>query len=185
MKTYKITNKTSGQTMGNYRGEGPDAALLAMIRDGGGEAVDDPADWTVEELRTRKVTLTGRAPVSIVEEEWPVVASASGDSYSGCDYGRYQQALGQGECDRYYLTVRQHADGRTLVYGVLDAAISARNQPARGEDRRGGYLLKPGDGMAPMSEEDLAARIRQVGEECELPDSIIRECVADLPAEEL
>lgn len=176
MKTYKIRNIKSGETLGNYKANSPAEAIQAMLADAGCTDPPDP-DLVVEELRTRKVTLTGRAPVSIVEEEWPVLARATGDSYRGNDYGRYQQALSQGECDRYSLVVRQHADGRTLIYGVLDAAIAAWHAPACGEDRRGGYLIKP--------EMDLPEKIRQVGEECELPDSIIRECIADLPAEEL
>ena len=58
------------------------------------------------------------------------------------------RALGQGECDRYSLRVRQHADGRVLVYGVRDAAIAAWGQPAYGEDWRGGVLLAAGEDIA-------------------------------------
>jgi hypothetical protein len=127
--------------------------------------------------KRRTITLTGRAPVTILEADWPVIASARGDSYSGNDYGRHQQALAQGEVDTYSLRVRQHAEGRTLVYGVLDAAIPEWHAPAGGESRRGGVLLRTGEGVAEA--------IRQVGEECRLPESIIRECIASLPAEEL
>ena len=118
--------------------------------------------------KTRTVTLTGRRPVQIREDEWPVIARGKGDSYTGSDYGRYQQALSQGECDEYSLIVRQHADGRAIVYGVLSAAIS-------GESHRGGVLLPAGA--------DLAEAIRAVGDECGLPGGIIRACLADLPAE--
>ena len=123
--------------------------------------------------KKRTITLTGRRPVTIRESEWPVLASASGDSFGSADYSRHQQALGQGELDTYRLTVRQHADGRTLVYGVLDAATAWTHS----EDHRGGELL---DGGA-----NVAEAIQRIGEECGLPDSIIRECVADLPAEEI
>lgn len=125
--------------------------------------------------KTRTITLTGRRPVKIVEDEWPVIASARDDSYAGSDYGRHQQALSQGECDRYILRVRQHADGRVLVSGVLDAADGAWGAPAGGEDRRGGVLI--------TAEANIAAAIRAVGEDCGLPDSVIRDCIADLPAE--
>jgi 8-oxo-dGTP pyrophosphatase MutT (NUDIX family) len=47
----------------------------------------------------------------------------------------------------------------------------------RQEDHRGGQLLDDGA--------DIAAAIREVGEECGLPDSVIRDCTADLPAEEI
>ena len=119
------------------------------------------------------ITLTGRAPVTITKAAWPVVASASGDSYGSHDYARHQQALAQGECDRYRLTVRQHGDGRSIVYGVFDAASAWTHS----EDRRGGELLATGA--------DVADAIRRVGEECQLPGSVIRECTASLPAEEI
>jgi hypothetical protein len=127
------------------------------------------------ETKTRTVTLTGRAPVKIREDEWPVIAEASGDSFRG-DVGRYRQAQGQGEIDTYTIKVRQHADGRSLVYGILDAAIAAWRQPAGGEDWRGGELLDSGA--------DLATAIARV---CSghLPDSVIRDAIADLPAQEL
>jgi hypothetical protein len=125
--------------------------------------------------KTRTITLTGRRPVQIQEEEWPVVARAEGDSYNGDDYARHQQAQAGGEVDTYRLIARQHADGRALVYGVLSAAIGAWGQPAGGEDHRGGVLLPVGS--------DLAAALRAVGDECGLPDRIVRECIASLPAE--
>lgn len=125
----------------------------------------------------RTITLTGRAPVKIDEALWPVVASASADSFGGSDYARHQQALHRGEVDSYRLTARQHTDGRALVYGVLGAAIREWGQPAGGEDWRGGELLEPGA--------DLAAAIRRVGQEGGLPESVVRECIADLPPENL
>ncbi len=123
--------------------------------------------------KRRTITLTGRAPVSILESEWPVIAKGDGDSYGSGDYGRYQQAKSQGENDIYTLRVRRHADGRALNYAVLDAATVWTGT----EDHRGGALIQK-DG-------DIAAVIRSVGEECGLPDSVIRECIADLPAEEI
>lgn len=121
--------------------------------------------------KTRKITLTDRAPVKINEADWPVIARGSGDSFRGNDYGRRQQAIAQGEVDKYYLTVRKHADGRALVYGVFDAATAWTSS----EDRREGELLDAGA--------DLASAIQRVGERCNLPSAVIRECLADLPAE--
>lgn len=141
--------------------------------------------------KTRTITLTDRPPVRIREAEWPIIASARGDSYRG-DPSRHSQALRQGECDEYWLRVRQHADGRTIVYGVLDAAIAAWRQPAGGESRRGGVLLTPPEGRAtdprdvtPIIWPGIIDAIRRVGEDCHLPESVIRECIADLPAEEI
>jgi hypothetical protein len=125
------------------------------------------------ETRHLTITLTGRAPVCVLKADWPILASATGDSYGSGDYSRYQQALGRGELDRYRLTVRQHTDGRAVVYGVLDAATAWTHS----EDHRGGELLDAGA--------DLAAAIRRVGESCHLPDPLIRDCAADLPAVEI
>jgi hypothetical protein len=127
----------------------------------------------MSETKTRTITLTDRPPVRIREDEWPLIAKGTGDSYGSGDYSRYQQALAQGECDRYRLTVRQHADGRAIVYGVFDAATAWTGS----EDVSGGELLPP--------RADIAAAIRRVGAYCQLPDSIIRECTADLPAVEI
>jgi hypothetical protein len=127
--------------------------------------------------QTLTVTLTNRRPVRIDTRAWPAIASAADDSYRGNDYARYQQALYRGEVDQYRLTVRQHADGRALVYGVLDAADVAWSQPAGGESIRGGELLMPGD--------DVPAAIARVAVACNLPGSLARRCVASLPVEDL
>lgn len=140
--------------------------------------------------KTRIITLTGRAPVKIVEDDWPVIASAKDDSYSG-DPSRWQQAIRQSQCDEYKLSVRQHADGRVIVYGVLSAAIKEWHQPAGGESWRGGELLCP-QGMVRSSRDvliagpdDIAEAIYRVGKRGNLPDSVIHTCIADLPAEVL
>lgn len=132
---------------------------------------------TTDTPKTRTITMTGRAPVKIIEDDWPVIASAKGDSWAGSDHGKWQQALSQGECDTYFLKVRQHADGRALVYAVLNAAISAWHAPAGGIDKREGRLLKAGD--------DIAGAISEVGEMAGIPDKVIDACIADLPAEEI
>jgi len=121
----------------------------------------------------RTITLTGRAPVRITDAAWPVIASARADSYQSPDYSRHQQALAGGELDRYPLRVRRPADGWTLVYGILSGARAWTGT----EDRRGGVLLEDGD--------DVAAACARVGRDVGLPDSVIRECVADLPVEDI
>jgi hypothetical protein len=127
--------------------------------------------------KRRIITLTNHSPVTIREAEWPIIASAAGDSWLGGDHGRHHQAKLQGEIDEYTLIVRQHADGRALVYGVVDAALAAWGAPARGESWRGGELLD--------ADSDRARAIRRVGEAGGLPDAIIRACIADLPAVEI
>jgi len=126
--------------------------------------------------KTRTITLTDRPPVRIIEDEWPIIAS-SAVCEAQSDYGLRQQAIGHGEGDEHRLTVRQHQDGRALVYGVLSAADRALGAPAGGMSWRGGELLADGD--------DLAKAIWRVGESGGILDTVIRACIADLPAEEL
>jgi hypothetical protein len=117
--------------------------------------------------KTRTITLTGRAPVQIREVEWPEIASATdtpGAMRNGTPVPNY-------ETDTYTLRVRQHADGRAIVYGVVDAATAWTGT----EDWRGGELVAAGD--------DVAAAIERVGGH--MPERVIRECIADLPAEEI
>ena len=120
------------------------------------------------------IRLTNRRPVTVSSAEWPVLAQASGDDWSGGpDYARHEQALRQGELTQYHLTVRQHADGRALVYGVLETPHTAN------ADRAGGELL------GASSSEAIPWTIRQVGEKCELPEYIICNCIAALPPVDL
>jgi len=122
-----------------------------------------------------KIVLTDRAPVRVTPAVWPELASAKGDSWgTNGDYARHSQASAQGELDEYRLVVRRHmGTGRVLVYARLDAASAWTGT----EDRAEGELLE--------EEDDVAAAIRRVGQRCELPDCIIRDCIADLPSEDL
>lgn len=141
--------------------------------------------------KTRTITLTGRPPVRIVEADWPAIAEAKDDS-AGDDYSRRQQKLHQGEADEWGIKVRQHADGRTVVYGWMSAAIAAWHQPAGGQSAKGGYVLVPaGDGpLAPddgrtVEDAAIVAAIQRVASECGIPAATAHACIADLPAEDL
>lgn len=121
-------------------------------------------------MSKRTITLTGRAPVTIEEGNWPVIAKAVDDSYGSHDYSRYQQAKAQGELDEYSIRVRQHKDGRAIVYAVFEAASAWTGS----EDRKGGELIDKDD--------SIPAAILRVGLDCNIPDKVIRQCIADLPA---
>ena len=126
-----------------------------------------------QDPRRRTITLTGRRPVIISEADWPVIAHGGGDSGNALDSAHHQQAWTRGELDTYNLRVRQHADGRAIVYATLSAAGAWTGS----EDHRGGELLATGA--------DLAAAIARVGQECGLPGRVIRRCLANLPAQAL
>jgi len=115
--------------------------------------------------KTRTVTLTGRPPVRVREDFWPIIARA-------------RRHDGKVECQANHLwdlTVRQHADGRTLVYGSEDSGNGGVYQGY--EAAYAGEMLEPGA--------DIASAIIRVGEEARCSKSMQDECIADLPAVDL
>jgi hypothetical protein len=114
---------------------------------------------SVAEPKCRTITMTGRAPVRLVEEEWPIVAR-----------GRDWQGL---PARRWYLHVRRHHDGRTLVYGRHETSITGEHDVAGGE-------LLPSAASA-----EAAAAIHSVGTTIGAPDALIAEVIAGLPPEEI
>jgi hypothetical protein len=130
---------------------------------------------TTTETKTRIISLTGRPPVKIREDEWPEIASghAAVAMRNGTPLPDYERAT-------WTLRVRQHADGRAIVYGVAEAP--GDGWPTHGAfDWRGGELLDAGA--------DIVATIKRVGHDLvELggaDPAVVRECIADLPAEEI
>lgn len=110
---------------------------------------------------TLTIALSGRPPVRIVKTEWPIIASAK----------TWDNAL-EVQADRIWtLTVRRHADGRAIVYGIFRSAY--QNEP----DRRGGELLPP--------DQDIATAIYHIADALEFPRPLADECIANLPAEPL
>ena len=115
--------------------------------------------------KVRTVTLTGRPPVRVSEDVWPVIASA-------------RRGDGKVECQdnhRWHLTVRQHADGRTIVYGSEDSGPGGVHQGY--EPAYAGELLAAGA--------DIASAIIRVGTDARCSKAMQDECIADLPAEDL
>jgi hypothetical protein len=116
------------------------------------------------EIRT--ITLTSRPPVQIRDGQWPLIAHAYWHD-------------GQVECQanrKGWLRVRQHADGRTIIYGGYDS-----NWPKE-PDLRGGELLIPLDGERAIDGRALAAAVHRVATSVHC-EQIAEECIADLPAE--
>lgn len=113
------------------------------------------------EPKTRTITLTDASPVRIREDLWPVIA-----------VGRWWEGQIQSQANRSgAIRVRQHADGRSIVYGSYTTAF--QNE----ESRSGGKLL--------AADSNLVAAIRCVAEDVGIPEAAVRECIADLPAVDL
>lgn len=133
---------------------------------------------TTDERKQRTITLTGRPPVRIYEDEWPEIASSSYRDHDGEVEAQANEAV------TVRLRVRQHADGRVIVYGSYDLA-TYRSYPLA--DARAGVLIQPNA--------DIPAAIREVCETLqayELPEAwqpewraLADKCIADLPAEQI
>lgn len=123
-----------------------------------------------------KVTLSDGAPVSIDPTQWPVLAEAK----------RHDGAV---ECQantEWRIEVREHEDGRRLVYGSKDSGNGG--QFAGFRPIYAGYLLgsqsAPIDNARNVGEEETIRAIRRVAGA--IGDSDLgAECVGDLPAVEI
>jgi hypothetical protein len=128
---------------------------------------------------TLTIPLTLRRPVRIRTAHWPVIASATYDDHDGIIRARANRIW------TVTLHVRQHADGRAVVYGTYDYATAWQHE--RSLATRAGELVPP--------EADLPAAIRRVAEQlcARVPDAAMHRhiratadaCIAELPPDEL
>ena len=102
------------------------------------------------------ITLSGRRPVTVALADWPLVAEA--------EIGRYGHS-------ELRLFIREHVDGRLIVYG-----IEAPFDP-EAEGAQGGVVLAPG--------EDVGAAAKWLAERLNFPDVLVDTCLAKLSPEEL
>lgn len=125
------------------------------------------------------ITLTDRPPVTVTDELWPIVATAEDE---WCDNQYRFQAF---RTTDYLVRVRQHADGRAIVYAEYDYATAWQGESSR--RYRTGRLLDDADTDA------LCKAIHGVTDEMvwaeygdrETWGRLAQECIADLPPEVL
>ena len=132
---------------------------------------------TTTETKKRTITLTGRRPVTIEESAWPVIARGR---------ERWHDNQYEFQANRkvdIQILVRQHADGRAIVYGYVD--YDSAFQGERSYIERAGVLADPGDDLAESIRSVEAALEDQASDESERIGCAARECIADLPAEEI
>jgi hypothetical protein len=138
--------------------------------------------------KTRTITLTDRPPVQIREDLWPIIAM--GDANDDDADGRGNRPTR--EWTRT-IRVRQHQDGRAIVYGIYhyDTAF----QGEAGASARRGVLLTA------ATPDQIIAAIRVVGDDLATAEAdaaiddarkdrrqwrrAVQACIADLPAESL
>lgn len=133
---------------------------------------------TTTEKKTIEITLSDRAPVKVDPQLWPIIASAetwNGEYKSQANYIRW-------------IKVREHADGRRLVYGMLDSGNGG--VPAGWRGASGGYLLDDagyGSDDPKLRAEKDAATVRAIRRVAGLIDDpkLGDECIGNLPAQEI
>lgn len=127
----------------------------------------------------RTITLTDRAPVRIVEDQWPTLAHGC---WSDHDNQYEFQANRKWRID---VRLRQHEDGRAIVYAIYDYDTAFQSE--RNENHKVGMLLEAAgdyptaikqvaqDLIDRVSDDDMHRHIREAA----------NECIADLPAQDL
>ena len=126
------------------------------------------------------IAMSEQPPVRVSAELWPIIASADWHD-------------GKVECQANhvrFIRVRQHEDGRRIVYGKLDSGPGGVPQGWRGS--HAGYLIPAIDAtrnhptkVTIIPDEDATIRaIRRVAGVIG-DDEMGSECIADLPAREL
>lgn len=130
-------------------------------------------------MAIRTITLTDRTPVRIEDENWKMIASASDKEFDN------QYEFQANRISKWFIGVRQHADGRAIVYATY--SYSSNWQGARDYSAKHGELLAIGADIV-RAIKDVAAEMSAC--ECDGEDgmrwtTLADECIADLPAEEL
>jgi hypothetical protein len=134
------------------------------------------------------ITLTNRRPVRINEDHWPYIAEGQWDDHDG-------QIRAQANREWHlWICVRQHADGRALVYGGYE--YSSNFERERGFTAHAGVML-PGLLATP---DRICTTIVDVGKTLadRLGDAkgnaaegwahvnaVVSGCIADMPPENL
>jgi len=126
---------------------------------------------------TITIPLTGRRPVVIVKPEWPRIAAAEYHDFDG------QHDFQSARHWKGYLRVRQHADGRAIVYA--GCSRESQHEGERDHAERAGELVPAGG--------DIIAAIVRVHRSIDAADSeretmwrlLANECISDMPAEVL
>lgn len=123
-----------------------------------------------------KIRLTGRPPVRIDSDAWPVIAKATYSDHDG------KIACQANRSWRGHITVRQSAvdlpgEARAIVYGEF--SYSTNWQDERDSSSYAGELVSGGD--------DIPEAILRVQSKIDVDGrtALAEECIGDLPAQDL
>ena len=110
------------------------------------------------------ITLTSAPPVTIKKDDWPIIARAKWhDGQVECQANRTRT-----------LIVRQHEDGRAIVYGVYSTQWQGES-----DRRRGVYLADNPNSL------HIVRTICEVADSMGFDEDFAEECIANLPAVEV
>lgn len=134
-------------------------------------------------MSTLKIIMTGRAPVEIDEDRWPLIAGES-------DYCHDGQVRSQATREsQWAVGVRRHADGRVLVFATYEHDTQYRGERRFSAAR--GNLLTP----QPGADIDLARAIQSIcmdissaehkDDDANRWPTLANDCIANLPAEKI
>ena len=121
-----------------------------------------------------KIYMSERAPVSIEMSEWSLIASA--DAFGNISGG--PAAIHVQANQEWYIHVRQHQDGRRVVYG--ENIRGNGGMPASWKPSHGGFLID-------ADEKSQAETVRAIRRVAGIVGNVYLadECIAELPADKL
>lgn len=127
-------------------------------------------------MSKRTITLTGRPPVTVDEATWPLIASAKDHVYDGqYDFQSFRHS-------RWFIGVRQHSDGRAIVYATYSYEYAGRD----GLEAKAGRLCESDEVVSTIGEvADSITEFDHNEDEARQWFRLAAECIADLPAEDL
>lgn len=138
----------------------------------------------VEPAKLLTITLTGRPPVTVAVDDWPLIAEATEHRWDG----EYEHQASRKS--KAAVRVRRHEDGRAIVYGAYSHDTQWQSEYCH--EFRGGQLVESADSAAIVEAvedvaEQLAERVAHMGGDRYGIDlvEVGQRCIADLPAEEI
>jgi len=133
-------------------------------------------------MAMRTITLTGRPPVKVDEDQWPLIASCSDSEYDN------QYEFQANRKSTWHLNVRRHEDGRAIVYAIYK--YTTQFQSERDYTAKRGVLLPVGENDQAICDairevaEDIA-RAEHYGDDANRWPTLADNCIADMPAEHI
>ena len=128
------------------------------------------------ETKSILIKLSNKTPVKIQENEWPIIAHGNYKDYD--NQFRFQA----NRATDLYVKVRQHIDGRAIIYGRFHYSTNFQNE--RDNSQYAGYVIDAGDDIIETIQRVGRNLIERLVDPCLVRD-VINQCIEDLPAERL